>query len=54
MQRASTAISDEVRGFLDKSLWGTGQNNLGTGSSPIQGSATAWPVRSAIAANVRS
>ncbi|MBV9855104.1 MAG: glycoside hydrolase family 3 C-terminal domain-containing protein [Streptosporangiaceae bacterium] len=25
----TTAISDEARGFLDKSLWGTGQNNLG-------------------------
>jgi beta-glucosidase-like glycosyl hydrolase len=25
----TTAISDESRGFLDKSLWGTGQNNLG-------------------------
>src|SRR5829696_11179 len=28
--RAMTAVSDEVRGFLDKSLFGTGQNNLGT------------------------
>lgn len=25
----TTAISDEARGFLDKSLWGSGQNNLG-------------------------
>jgi beta-glucosidase-like glycosyl hydrolase len=25
----TTAISDEARGFLDKSLFGTGQNNLG-------------------------
>ena len=25
----TTAISDEARGFLDKSLWGTAQNNLG-------------------------
>jgi beta-glucosidase len=25
----TTAISDEARGFLDKKLWGTGQNNLG-------------------------
>ncbi|HEY0807288.1 MAG TPA: glycoside hydrolase family 3 C-terminal domain-containing protein, partial [Pseudonocardiaceae bacterium] len=25
----TTAISDEIRGFLDKSLFGTGQNNLG-------------------------
>jgi beta-glucosidase-like glycosyl hydrolase len=28
----TTAISDESRGFLDKTLWGTGQNDLG--SSP--------------------
>jgi beta-glucosidase-like glycosyl hydrolase len=26
----TTAISDEARGFLDKSLWGVGQNNLGS------------------------
>jgi beta-glucosidase-like glycosyl hydrolase len=25
----TTAISDEARGFLDKTLWGTGENNLG-------------------------
>lgn len=25
----TSAISDEARGFLDKSLWGVGQNNLG-------------------------
>ena len=25
----TTAISDEARGLLDKSLWGTGQNNIG-------------------------
>ena len=25
----TTAISDEARGFLDKSLYGTGQNNIG-------------------------
>jgi len=29
----TTAISDEERGFLDKSLWGTGQNNLGPSAS---------------------
>jgi beta-glucosidase len=29
----TTAISDEIRGFLDKSLWGTGQNNLGPSAS---------------------
>ncbi|HEY4005536.1 MAG TPA: beta-glucosidase, partial [Pseudonocardia sp.] len=29
----TTAISDEARGFLDKSLWGTGQNNLGPAKS---------------------
>jgi len=29
----TTAISDEARGFLDKSLWGTGQNNLGPSAS---------------------
>ncbi|WP_052425293.1 glycoside hydrolase family 3 C-terminal domain-containing protein [Streptomyces fulvoviolaceus] len=41
MYRASTAISDEIRGFLDKSLWGTGQNNLGT-SKDNYGSLTFW------------
>ena len=25
----TTAISDEARGLLDRSLWGTGQNNIG-------------------------
>jgi beta-glucosidase-like glycosyl hydrolase len=29
----STAISDEARGFLDPSLWDTGQNNLGPSAS---------------------
>jgi beta-glucosidase-like glycosyl hydrolase len=29
MYQETTAISDEARGFLDKSLFGTGQNNLG-------------------------
>ncbi|QMU73816.1 beta-glucosidase [Streptacidiphilus sp. P02-A3a] len=37
----TTAISDEARGFLDKSLWGTGQNNLG-GSASDYGSLTFW------------
>jgi beta-glucosidase-like glycosyl hydrolase len=37
----TTAISDEARGFLDKSLWGTGQNNLGPSASDY-GSLTFW------------
>ncbi|SCE31450.1 beta-glucosidase [Streptomyces sp. DvalAA-14] len=37
----TTAISDEVRGELDKSLWGTGQNNLGASASDY-GSLTFW------------
>jgi beta-glucosidase len=37
----TTAISDEARGFLDKSLWGTGQNNLGPAKSDY-GSLTFW------------
>ncbi|MEV6009534.1 glycoside hydrolase family 3 C-terminal domain-containing protein [Streptomyces sp. NPDC051976] len=37
----STAISDEVRGFVDKSLWDTGQNNLGP-SADDYGSLTFW------------
>ncbi|WP_405590926.1 glycoside hydrolase family 3 C-terminal domain-containing protein [Streptomyces sp. NBC_01190] len=37
----TTAISDEVRGFLDKSLWGTGQNNLGPSASDY-GDLTFW------------
>ncbi len=40
MYRETTAVSDEARGFVDKSLWGTGQNNL---SSPTSyGSLTYW------------
>jgi beta-glucosidase-like glycosyl hydrolase len=37
----TTAISDEVRGTLDKSLFGTGQNNLGPSASDY-GSLTFW------------
>ncbi|WP_201776369.1 glycoside hydrolase family 3 C-terminal domain-containing protein [Streptacidiphilus carbonis] len=37
----TTAVSDEARGFLDKSLWGTGQNNLGPSASDY-GSLTFW------------
>ncbi|MFC1405493.1 MULTISPECIES: glycoside hydrolase family 3 C-terminal domain-containing protein [Streptacidiphilus] len=37
----TTAISDEARGFLDKSLWGTGQNNLGPSASDY-GALTFW------------
>ena len=37
----STAISDEARGFLDKSLWETGQNNLGPSPNDY-GSLTYW------------
>jgi beta-glucosidase len=37
----TTAISDEARGFLDPSLWGTGQNNLGP-SAADYGSLTYW------------
>jgi beta-glucosidase-like glycosyl hydrolase len=37
----TTAISNEARGFLDKSLWGTGQNNLGPSKSDY-GSLTFW------------
>ncbi|HLI39113.1 MAG TPA: glycoside hydrolase family 3 N-terminal domain-containing protein, partial [Streptosporangiaceae bacterium] len=37
----TTAISDEARGFLDKSLWGTGQNNLGPSKSDY-GMLTYW------------
>ena len=39
--RETTAISDEARGFLDKSLWGTGQNNLGP-SPDDYGMLTYW------------
>ncbi|WP_255949914.1 glycoside hydrolase family 3 C-terminal domain-containing protein [Streptomyces odontomachi] len=41
MYRETTAISDEARGFLDKSLWGTGQNNIGP-SRDDYGSLTYW------------
>jgi beta-glucosidase-like glycosyl hydrolase len=37
----TSAISDEARGFLDKSLFGTGQNNLGPNASDY-GSLTYW------------
>ncbi|MGH3171364.1 MAG: glycoside hydrolase family 3 C-terminal domain-containing protein, partial [Trebonia sp.] len=37
----TTAISDEARGFLDKSLFGPGQNNLGPSASDY-GSLTYW------------
>src|ERR1700681_3743766 len=37
----TTAISDEARGFLDKSLWGAGQNNIGPAPSDY-GSLTYW------------
>jgi beta-glucosidase-like glycosyl hydrolase len=37
----TTAISDEARGFLDKSLYGTGENNLGPSASDY-GSLTFW------------
>ena len=37
----TTAISDEVRGELDKSLWGVGQNNIGP-SADDYGSLTYW------------
>ena len=37
----TSAISDEVRGFLDKSLWNVSQNNLGPSASDY-GSLTFW------------
>jgi beta-glucosidase len=37
----TTAISDEARGFLDKSLWGVGQNNIGPDKNGY-GSLTFW------------
>ena len=37
----TTAISDEARGFLDKSLWGVGQNNIGPSENDY-GSLTFW------------
>ncbi|CAG7612821.1 glycoside hydrolase family 3 C-terminal domain-containing protein [Actinacidiphila bryophytorum] len=39
--RETTAVSDEARGLLDKSLWGTGQNNLGP-SRDDYGMLTYW------------
>ncbi|UWE11730.1 glycoside hydrolase family 3 C-terminal domain-containing protein [Actinacidiphila bryophytorum] len=41
MYQETTAISDEVRGFLDKSLFDKGQNNLGP-SADDYGSLTYW------------
>jgi len=41
MYKETTAISDEARGLLDKSLWGTGQNNLGP-SRDNYGMLTYW------------
>ena len=37
----TTAISDEARGMLDKSLWGVAQNNIGPDASDY-GSLTYW------------
>jgi len=37
----TTAISDEIRGFLDPSLWGKAQNNLGPSASDY-GDLTFW------------
>jgi beta-glucosidase-like glycosyl hydrolase len=37
----TTAISDEIRGELDKSLWGVAQNNIGPSASDY-GSLTYW------------
>ncbi len=39
--KETTAVSDEARGLLDKSLWGTGQNNLGP-SKDDYGMLTYW------------
>jgi beta-glucosidase-like glycosyl hydrolase len=41
MYQETTAVSDEARAFLDKSLFGTGQNNLGP-SPDNYGSLTYW------------
>ena len=41
MYAETSAISDEARGFLDKSLWGTGENNIGP-SRDQYGSLTYW------------
>ncbi|GIF21123.1 beta-glucosidase-like glycosyl hydrolase [Actinoplanes tereljensis] len=37
----TTAISDEARGLLDRSLWGTGQNNIGPDPAAY-GNLTYW------------
>ena len=41
MYKETTAISDEVRGYLDKSLYGVGPNNIGQ-SKTDYGSLTFW------------
>ena len=41
MYQETTAISDEARGELDKSLWGVGENNLGP-SADDYGALTFW------------
>jgi beta-glucosidase-like glycosyl hydrolase len=41
MYQETTAVSDEARGLLDKSLWGKGQNNLGP-SPDDYGDLTYW------------
>ncbi|MBV9195251.1 MAG: glycoside hydrolase family 3 C-terminal domain-containing protein [Solirubrobacterales bacterium] len=41
MYQETTAISDEVRGFLDPSLWGKAQNNLGPSPNDY-GDLTFW------------
>jgi beta-glucosidase-like glycosyl hydrolase len=41
VDQETTAVSDEARGFLDKSLFGTGENNLGPSASDY-GSLTYW------------
>jgi beta-glucosidase len=41
IQQETTAVSDEIRGELDKSLWGVGQNNIGPDQNAY-GSLTYW------------
>ncbi|HEX4831653.1 MAG TPA: glycoside hydrolase family 3 C-terminal domain-containing protein [Trebonia sp.] len=41
VDQETSAISDEARGFLDKSLFGSGENNLGPSASDY-GSLTYW------------
>ncbi|WP_410590292.1 glycoside hydrolase family 3 C-terminal domain-containing protein [Amycolatopsis sp. lyj-23] len=41
IQQETTAISDEARGMLDKSLWGVAQNNIGPDKNAY-GSLTYW------------